>query len=128
MVTEEYRVWTPVDSIPATLHCEALHDDYEGFRILLRSEDTISPVLRVFFDAPLAYRNLDEGSLIRTLARLRPRGINSLFIVDNSTWLKWFLEESCGIYEGRQITHYAFLTPNDCIDVLSEIEPRVEWL
>ncbi len=123
-----YQKWTPLESIPDRLHCEAIHDDYEGFRILLRGEEANSRTLRLVFESPLAYRNIDEGSLLRTLNLIKDREKSSLYIVGNSPWVKWFHEESLGIYEGRKLIHYALITANDCIDVLTEFEPQVEWL
>lgn len=128
MQKDLYTVWRPVEGVPARLYCEAIHDDYEGFRILLRGEDANSSVLRITFDPALAYRNIDEGNLLRTLVKVDNIRESSLFTVENSTWIEWFREESDGIYEGREIVHYAIYTPNDCIDVLAEFDPLVEWL
>ena len=123
-----YQKWNPLESIPDRLHCEAVHDDYEGFRILLRGEEANSHTFRLAFDSPLAYRNIDEGNMLRTLNLIKEREKASLYIVKNSAWVKWFHEESLGIYEGHNLIHYALITANDCIDVLTEFEPKAEWL
>lgn len=123
-----YQKWTPLEDLPELLYCEGLHDDYEGFRILLRGEDVSSSMLRLVFDMPLAYRNLDEGSLLRTLSRVDFKGKWSLFTVKSSTWLEWFHEESNNLYSHDAVIHYAIFTPNDCIDVLTITEPVIEWL
>lgn len=123
-----FKKWEPLKNIPRILYCEGIHDDYEGFRILLVGENERSPVLRIMFDAARSYRNADEGDLLKTIASMDDPGSSSLFIVDNSSWVKWFHEETYNIHKGRDIKHYAIYTPNDCIDVLSEFEPRVEWL
>lgn len=123
-----YQKWIPIHSIPERLFCEAIHDDYEGFRILLRGEALHSPMLRISFESVLAYRNIDEGSLLKTLNLLKDCEPSSFYLVQNSTWLVWFHEESYGMYEDRHIVHYAIFTSHDCIDVLSEYEPVVEWL
>ncbi len=128
MENQVYQKWVPIHSIPDILYCEALHDDYEGFRILLQGEASHSPILRVSFEFVLAYRNIDEGSAFKTLEVLNDAERSSFYIVQNSHWLTWFHEESCDIYKNRHITHYAILTSDDFIDVLSECEPVVEWL
>ena len=123
-----YKKWYPLENIPVHLYCEGLHDDYEGFRILLRGDDPTSPVLRISFSPSLAYRNIDEGDLLRTIYGIPDLGASSLFMVENSTWLEWFQEESHGIHDGEDIMHYAIYTANDCIDVLSAFDPTVEWI
>jgi hypothetical protein len=35
---ETYKKWEPLEGIEAELWVEALHDDYEGLRILLRGQ------------------------------------------------------------------------------------------
>lgn len=122
-----YKNWEPLENIPRILNCEGIHDDYEGFRILLRENDR-SPVLRIMFDAVRSYRKSDEGDLLRTIASINDPGRSSLFIVDNSSWVEWFHEETYDIHKDRDIKHFAIYTPDDCIDVLSEFEPKVEWL
>jgi hypothetical protein len=122
-----YKKWEPLKDIPRRLYCEGIHDDYEGFRILLRENDR-SPVLRIMFDTVRSYRKSDEGDLLRTIASINDPSRSSLFIVDNSSWVKWFHEETYDIHKDRDIKHFAIYTPDDCIDVLSEFEPKVEWL
>lgn len=123
-----YSKWEPIEDIPARLSCEGLHHDYEGFRILLKGPGPDSATFRIIFDPTLAYRNIDEGDLLKTIHEMPDPGIFSLFTVDSSTWLKWFHEESYGIHKDENIVHYAIYTVNDCIDVLSAFEPTVEWL
>lgn len=122
-----YKNWTPIDNIPQRLYCEGIHDDYEGFRVLLRENDK-TPILRIMFDFVRVYRKLDESDLLRTVASIKIQKKTPLFIVDNSSLVEWFNEESYGIYKDKDIKHFAIYTSNDCIDILSEFEPKVEWL
>lgn len=123
-----YKNWEPLKDIPRILYCEGIHDDYEGFRILLTGEDERSPMLRIKFDAVRFYKNSDEGDLLRTIASINNPGRSSLFLVENSSWIKWFHEETCDIHKNKNFKHFAIYTPNDCIDVISEFDPTVEWL
>ncbi len=43
----------------------------------------------------------------------------------NSRYLEWFHEETYGIHkkQAQEIIHYAFVTPNDVVDVLAEYSP-----
>ncbi|MFA6095073.1 MAG: hypothetical protein WC757_04285 [Candidatus Paceibacterota bacterium] len=123
-----YINWEPLKDIPRVLYCEGIHDDYEGFRILLVGEDERSPILRIKFDSARSYKNSDEGDLLKTIASINNPGRSSLFLVENSSWIKWFHEETYGIHKNKNFKHFAIYTPNDCIDVMSEFAPIVEWL
>ena len=48
-----------------------------------------------------------------------------LYKVENSKLAKWAEEESCGIYEAGQLTHYCIVTCEEIIDVLSTFEPSI---
>jgi hypothetical protein len=58
---ETYKKWEPLEGIEAELWVEALHDDYEGLRIILRGNPVKSPVLRITFRHYYMYRNADES-------------------------------------------------------------------
>ena len=48
------------------------------------------------------------------------------FKVENSEFIKWFEEEKFGITDTCGLTHYAFITRNDIIDVLAVCEPEIK--
>ena len=127
-IVQKYEKWTPVDSIPNRMYCEGIHDDYEGFRILLKGEESTSPMLRLMFDCVLVYRNVNEGAMLKTLDSIRSRELFPLYIVQNSNWVDWFQKESYHTFNNNQIIHYSIMTHDDIIDVLSENPPTVEWL
>lgn len=122
-----FEKWIPIDNLAGTLYLEAIHDDYEGFRLLLKGGAEQDKVLRITFDPALSYRNTDEGDLLKTI-NTQNFGGWSLYVVSNSDYLRWFSEESHGVHEGEDIIHYAIYTPNDCLDILSSYPPKVEWL
>lgn len=125
--TERYLTWHSLADIPDQLSCEAIYDDWEGMRIILAARDPLLPRLRIAFDRPLAYRNIDEGKRIKTLPMVE--GVQGpLAIVENSPWLEWLAKESAGIVTTDEARHYAVLTVDDWIDVICATPPRVEWL
>jgi hypothetical protein len=127
-ITEIYKKWEPIKSIPASLYCEGIHDDYEGFRILLKGEDQNASILRIKFESALAYRNVEDGKRSKTQDLLSDAKDFSLYTVINSKWLNWFSEENYGMYDGLNLVHYAILSLNDWIDVLSAEQPIVTWI
>jgi hypothetical protein len=128
MRNDDYRPWLPVESIPAELYCEGLHDDYEALRILLRGPESTSAMLRILFPSAIAYRNINESFRSRTWHKANPPSIPPLATVENSSWVAWLREESGGVLDEVALTHYAVTTPEDCIDVVTEVPPNVEWL
>jgi hypothetical protein len=127
--SEKYKKWIPIKDIPDTLVLFGLHDNYEGFRILLRDEKTHG-VMRIFFDSFVSYRNTSEVYLLKTLHERKGVVKWPLFIVENSGFLKSLHEEEDvdkQLFTEKPI-HYAIITPNNCIDVISSSLPKVEWL
>jgi len=49
-------------------------------------------------------------------------------VLENSRSLEWFHKESYEIRKDDNPLHYAIITPNNCIDVISSSLPKVEWL
>jgi hypothetical protein len=58
-MTETYNKWVPAEEIENEIWVEALYDDYEGLRILLKGSS--SRILRISFDQYCVYRNADES-------------------------------------------------------------------
>lgn len=124
-----YNKWEPVNNLPRTLYLEGLHDDHEGFRLLLRGDDPIGRVLRISFDPALSYRNTDEGDLLKSVPQISEMQW-PLLTVENSSYLEWYHEESLGIQKAkpRKVLHYLIVTPADCVEVLAANPPIVDWL
>lgn len=128
MLQERYRAWSPLEGVPHEVWVEAIHDDYEGFRVLLKGDGN-ARTLRLTFVAPVAFRNINESFRARTWSdRPAHLGLPSLRLVDRSRWLDWLIEESGGILDAGKLKHYAIYTPEDCIDVVTEFEPAADWL
>lgn len=100
----------------------------KGTKIQLESETHTIIVMFEFVDA---IRICDEGRRIKTYNECN--GIqeyrkdfygNPIFIVGNSEFNAWIIEESVGIY--TNLSHYAIVTQNDIIDVLSAQPPEIQ--
>jgi hypothetical protein len=129
-IKNKLKVWKPIEDLPPQMFVEALHDDYEGFRILLKGESFDAKTLRIGFEDRLSYRNIDADYLSKYWASFLPVHVTEVFyIVENSALVDEFLCTSEGLYPSNwTITHYAIYTQQDCIDVLSYHPPSVEWL
>lgn len=128
---ELWERWEPVSGIPEELYNESLTDNEDGLIMEFSDKNFEKKVIVRFKDGVLSYRNTDEGSLLKTWSKLDQQYNGSfysnwtLFKVKNSGYLKWFLEESMGIYEHEKVEHYVFVTPDDVIEVLSAYPPKV---
>jgi hypothetical protein len=63
-----YAAWDLGFSEPLDLTVEALIDDWEGFRILLRNHKT-GRMIRIAFDTHAASQNRDETDVVGELSR-----------------------------------------------------------
>ena len=126
-----YTRWNPVPEFEgARLYCEAVHDDWEGIRIWLRSEDPTKAPIIVRWPRPsvLLYLNTNESCRIAPIEP--PQNLkfpHAFWLVQDSELVRLFDHSSCGIYAGWRIMHYAFLACDDCIDVLCVQEPTFAW-
>jgi len=127
MIKEKYKRWEPIGDIPTKLYLDGLYDDWEGFRIILSHYET-GRMLRISFDPALSYRNTDEGDLLKTEAVAEGLFKWPLYTVENSRFLEWFHKESYEIRKDDNPLHYAIVTPNDFVDIISAFPPIVEWL
>ncbi len=125
---EKLIKWHPIEKIPEKLYAEGIIDDYEGFRILLKGTEKTDKMLRIQFNVALAYRNSDEGDRLKSLSEWASYEKHSLFQVDESNFIDWFLEQNYSKYKKEELVHYLIMTPNDVIDVISLEKPNVEWL
>ena len=117
--------WNPIKEIPRILYCEGIHDDYEGFRVLLKGRGVGDRVLRIMFNGLVAYRNINESY---RLTSLPPNGTGTLFRVENSSWIPWICKESGGVLIPENLNHFAIYTPEDFLDIVDDSVPRVDWL
>jgi hypothetical protein len=128
MKHQEFIAWEPLSDIERVLYVEAIHDDTEGFRILLRGTQPTSPVLRIHFESYVAYRNVNESYRNRTWQdESLTRDLPSLLKVCHSKWARWASQEASGAVGPEEMIHYAIYTPEDCVDVLALSEPVVDW-
>ncbi len=114
--------------IKKSLIVEGLHDDYEGFRVLLRNGEDI---IRIYFEEVFYYKSIDEMYLSNSKISIEESMYGKIiYKVDNSDLINEFLKISGGkgFYNVEDLVHYSILTDDDCIDVLSTIPPLIDFL
>jgi hypothetical protein len=125
---EEFKKWEPVEGLEAEMWVEALYDDYEGLRILLKGNIS-SAILRFSFKHYYLYRNVDESYRLKLWREGNFDEMRWVFYkASASNLINWVYEESEEIYPKEEMVHYLIKTGADVIEVISKIPPAVEWL
>ncbi len=126
-----YRKWNPVPLLEDKfLYVEAVHDDWEGFRIWFSAKNKNAGIVTIVkFDPALMYVNSDESYRLSDVQYIEDtKTAHTFWKVEDSQLLKEFHRQSVEVYTFLEIEHYAFLSGNDCIDVLSAFEPTFDTL
>jgi len=125
MTTPRYTV-LEAESFGAGRYAEDRIAD-EGGVLDVFLEDEAGKRLKVSFPAYLAFRKMDEGDAVHTLADIDETAEpgTRLYSVADSEYLRWFHFESEAIHKSHQLTHYCLTTVDSVIDVISFDPPDV---
>lgn len=129
MQIEQWHKWKPSNEFPNKIWFESLLHDGNGLEIHFESENG-RKVDVIFKHTALSYRVTDEGDLLQTIDFWASEYGNDFFTwplykSNNSSFIRWFNEESCEKFEDKSVEHYVFITPNEIIDVISAIPPKI---
>jgi hypothetical protein len=127
---ELFSKWEPIEGVEHEMWVEALHDDYEGLRILLKGSSESSGLLSISFPQYYGYRNFDESFRDKLWRKRNFELLDwSLFKSTSSELIDWLFDESSGVYNKEEMVHYVIKTGADVIEIVSKlIAPKVEWL
>lgn len=108
-----------------------ISDNEQGLTIDLVFESY--PIVRFAFeDSVLSYTVCDEGRRLKTLSFITEQyGADAckgcpVFIVEGSSYLRWFNAESFDTLSGFEIMHLVIVTSNDIVDLLSTYPPEIK--
>ncbi len=124
---EKYSKWEPIQGIESELWIEALHDDYEGLRIIVKGTNEASAMYSILFPNYYTYRNTDESYRLKLWEEGEFEDRKwSLFFIKASKFIDWVHEESDTLYKKEDMMHYLIKTGADVIEVVTNgIEPKV---
>jgi hypothetical protein len=122
-----YKRWNPIPALDGQrVYLEAVHDDWEGVRVWLRPEDKTKPMAIFRFDTVEAYFSSNESNRICRISPEQNLELpHAFWRVEDSEFLEVVSKQSCGT-EREGLSHFAFLSCDDCIDVLAW-EPEVKF-
>ncbi len=124
---ERFERWESIDGLASKMYLDAVYDDREGFRIILKSPELKSRALRILFDAPLCYRGAQEAYLLRQIYDARDIYPWPIFIVRNSRYAKWFYTQASDALD-KDGHHYHIAAMDEIVDVISARPPVISWL
>lgn len=122
---QAFLVWEPIPGQRPSVSVEAVVDDWEGFRILVRNKQT-GGILRLAFDGRVAYQCRDESDLDLEASRSDGLRQGCFYTVMNSEFAQRVQADSARKLDN--LRHYAIITDFDCIDVLTLEDPEVDEL
>lgn len=106
---------------------ERIEDIENILSITLKNEgDASGDLVTLTFDPYVAFQNMNESYRARTFAEKGGFKTDSLFTIDNSSWLEWLHKESLGYYSDDDLIHYSIITGADCLDIISEFPPEIK--
>jgi len=131
-LTEQWEHWIPRENLARRYHVKSVIEDEEGLTILLVEDKREDRGLKVSFGyAADAYRSTYETLRHMLVMQLDEKyGTEfyskwTFFRVINSPYKKWLTEQAAGIIDDTEYKHFAFLTPDLILDVLSQDDPVI---
>jgi hypothetical protein len=110
---------------PAIYDLDELSERAGVLEIHLRGEGQRR--LTLSFSEHLAFRKADEGDSLATLNAMSSTSQTgrSFYLVEDSEYLRWFVEQSYSVRQAESLTHIMIATIDDIIDVLTLQLPSI---
>ncbi len=119
-----YRKWTPLPQFTNKgFFAAGLEDGENGLQFRFELDEP-KLVLTISFDSDLLYMTSDEAD---RLMSVELEGPHLFWKIEDSGLLRQFHQLSMDTHKHQRITHFAFLSHDDCIDVLALDEPKISW-
>jgi hypothetical protein len=122
--------WIKLEPLPGLARCYDIdHIFYNGAElsiVLSKADDNKGTRVRVTFTGPVeSYRNTYETFRV-SISKLYQGG--TFFKIENSEYIKWLSEQSCGIDSNFQFIHVVIATDDKVVDIIAKQEPQVEFV
>ncbi|MEY0536174.1 hypothetical protein AB7303_19040 [Providencia rettgeri] len=98
--------------------------DLESLSLTLSKPDEL---FTLSFEWVYSFRVTGEGDLLKMQEHFDGQMTTGLYKVENSSYLKWFHEQSANIHDDV-IEHYLIVTIDDVIEVITSAEPSVQTM
>ena len=130
---EKWIKWEPVEGLYSTYYVDILVDSKKEFKIILSEEKNPQKKIQIIFENSVyAYRNTYESFRQNTIHILKKQYGESFYInwtffkITNSSYLSWLAEQSYGITDEINLTHFSIIAANEIIDIVAGYEPTIK--
>jgi hypothetical protein len=132
---EQWHIWQPLKKMTGEYRIQdCINDKFCGLRIILEKYNAQAKTeVHIYVDSVEAYRVTNETYKLNLWVYLSDthKDLNrrwSLFIIENSTFLKSLSEESQGISDSRHLRHYCIMDSEWSLDIAVSSEPIVKLM
>lgn len=120
--------WDPSRKIPILCYQDIISDD-KGLRLLFTSNDNKRELLEIKFYDELVLRAVKEGRLQKTTELLKNIQPSTIYKVENSKLIEWFLEESYPLHDSEKLYHFFIDSLDITFDVITtDPKPKIKWI
>jgi hypothetical protein len=126
MQIDKFEIWELIKEVPSDLYFYGLEHSSDSLVVLLKSLKIENGILKITFNGVLTYRVSQETARSKTL--YENASLREFRVANNSEFMRWFQEESSGIFEGWDLKHYYICNIDNIIDVISGPPVKVEWV
>lgn len=127
MVLELYKKLNILKDLPNEMYFDFLMTNSQELIIFLSTEEK-DPIdrryLKIRFDDYLFYKGADESKCISSVNKIFKNAKNKsnfpwpIHVVENSSLIEWFKDESAHLYNG-DIQHFHVVSINEIIEILN---------
>ena len=129
---EEWIRWKPLGDLPTKCYIDTI-DVIEGKLIILLSNDEETFTISLEFNKNFyMYKATEEISSIDLLYDIIEKyGKNFIFesrffIIHNSSYISWLIQQSSGLLQADNLQHYFILGATSIVDVIASQEPEIK--
>lgn len=133
---EHWKQWTPLPYIDDDYYLISLESSQKSLTIRLgyHDDDDYEAIFTFEMNSLISHRQIEEGSRLRLYSYLDEKyekdfyAEKCFFIVENSRYVSSTLKQSRHTEPKDTYTHFAFLTSDDIIDVITIKYPEIKIL
>jgi len=134
-MTEKWTRWEPIAGLANNYFLAAINNDNRGLNILFSQYQASTKNLNFSFDSSVqALRLSDEAFRLKTMYQLDELyGSDfysswTFFKIENSLYIAWLSDQSCGIIDSVNVHHISCFTDNIILDIVVNYEPKISFI
>ena len=120
-----FEIWEQGKSIAENKYLQSIRYESGILIIALKGLNEDDPVLTITFKDHFSFKSTNESFRLKSLYQNKfQNGVN---YTHDSSYLQWIKEETHGIYNDLNLTHYLICSNDDITDVISASAPILNW-